>query len=145
MSYAQAGPQQWVIQTVDPAETTSFAAQLGCPNTIASLLLSRGISNPTSAQAFLNPTIDHLHDPMLMLGMDLAVARIQQAVQSREPILIYGDYDVDGTTATVLLKTAIERIAPKDTPAQVTYHVPHRLREGYGMQTNILGDRKSVV
>jgi single-stranded-DNA-specific exonuclease len=76
---------------------------------------------------------------MLMLGMDLAVRRIQQAVRSSEPILIYGDYDVDGTTATVLLKTAIERIAPKDSPAIVTYHVPHRLREGYGMQTSVLG------
>jgi single-stranded-DNA-specific exonuclease len=76
---------------------------------------------------------------MLMLGMDLAVDRIQQAVRSSEPILIYGDYDVDGTTATVLLKTAIERIAPKDTPAIVTYHVPHRLREGYGMQISVLG------
>jgi single-stranded-DNA-specific exonuclease len=74
-----------------------------------------------------------------MLGMDLAVARIQCAVRSSEPILIYGDYDVDGTTATVLLKTAIERIAPKDKPAIVTYHVPHRLREGYGMQTGVLG------
>jgi single-stranded-DNA-specific exonuclease len=74
-----------------------------------------------------------------MLGMDLAVARIQHAVRSSETILIYGDYDVDGTTATVLLKTAIERIAPKDKPAIVTYHVPHRLREGYGMQTNVLG------
>lgn len=139
MPHAHAGPTQWKIQSVDPAEVAVLAAELHCPNAIASLLLSRGISNPTSAQAFLNPTIDHLHDPMLMLGMDLAVARIQQAVHSREPILIYGDYDVDGTTATVLLKTAIERIAPKDAPALVTYHVPHRLREGYGMQTNVLG------
>jgi single-stranded-DNA-specific exonuclease len=145
MSDAQVGPQQprqpleWILRTVDPSEITSLAAELRCPNAIASLLLSRGISNPTSAEAFLNPTIDHLHDPMLMLGMDLAVARIQYAVHSNEPILIYGDYDVDGTTATVLLKTAIERIDPKDTPTQVTYHVPHRLREGYGMQTNILG------
>jgi single-stranded-DNA-specific exonuclease len=77
---------------------------------------------------------------MLMLGMDIAVTRIQQAVHSREPILIYGDYDVDGTTATVLLKTAIERIAPKGKPARVTYHVPHRIREGYGMQTSVLGE-----
>ena len=76
---------------------------------------------------------------MLMLGMPAAVARIQQAVRAGEPILIYGDYDVDGTTATVLLKTAIERTAPKDRPAIVTYHVPHRLREGYGMQTSVLG------
>ncbi len=116
-----------------------MAEHLRCPIAIASILVSRGISDPTSAQAFLNPTIDDLIDPMLMLGMDLAVARIQQAVRSGEPILIYGDYDVDGTTATVLLKTAIERIAPKETPALVTYHVPHRLREGYGMQTSVLG------
>jgi single-stranded-DNA-specific exonuclease len=76
---------------------------------------------------------------MLMPGMDVAVSRIQQAVRSSEPILIYGDYDVDGTTATVLLKTAIERLAPKEKPAIVSYHVPHRLREGYGMQTSVLG------
>jgi single-stranded-DNA-specific exonuclease len=140
MPHAQAGPQQWIIQTVDPAEVTSLAEQLHCPNAIASFILSRGISNlAVAAQSFLNPTIDDLHDPMLMLGMDLAVARIQQAVHSGEPILIYGDYDVDGTTATVLLKTAIERIAPKEKPALVTYHVPHRLREGYGMQTSVLG------
>ena len=66
--------------------------------------------------------------------MAAAVVRIQAAVLRGEPILIYGDYDVDGTTATVLLKTAIERTAPAGRPAQVTYHVPHRIREGYGMQ-----------
>ena len=70
-----------------------------------------------------------------------AVTRILQAVQNQEPILIYGDYDVDGTTATVLLKTTIERIAlALQTPtATVTYHVPHRIREGYGMQNAVLG------
>jgi single-stranded-DNA-specific exonuclease len=139
MSSAHAGPQQWIIPTADPAAVARLAEHLHCPNAIASLLLSRGISDPTTAQAFLNPTIDDLIDPMLMLGMGIAVARIQRAVRSGEPILIYGDYDVDGTTATVLLKTAIERIAPKEKPALVTYHVPHRLREGYGMQTGILG------
>ena len=73
-----------------------------------------------------------------MLGMEAAVARIQQRRAAREPILIYGDYDVDGTTATVLLKTAIERL-PRKTGTR-DYHVPHRLREGYGMQTGVLGD-----
>jgi single-stranded-DNA-specific exonuclease len=145
MSSAHAGPQQppepkqWITQTVDPAAATRLAEHLHCPNAIASLLLSRGISDPEAAQAFLNPTIEDLIDPMLMLGMEVAVARILQAVRSSEPILIYGDYDVDGTTATVLLKTAIERIASKEKPALVTYHVPHRLREGYGMQTGVLG------
>src|SRR5882757_4392131 len=142
MPSAHAGPQQpklWMTPTVEPAAVARLAEHLHCPNAIASLLLSRGISDPAAAQTFLNPTIDDLINPMLMLGMDVAVARIQRAVRSSEPILIYGDYDVDGTTATVLLKTAIERIAPKDQPAIVTYHVPHRLREGYGMQTGILG------
>jgi single-stranded-DNA-specific exonuclease len=139
MPHAHAGPQQWTIPTVDPAIVARMAEDLRCPIAIASVLMSRGISDPKSVPTFLNPTIDDLIDPMLMLGMDLAVARIQQAVRSGEPILIYGDYDVDGTTATVLLKTAIERIAPKETPALVTYHVPHRLREGYGMQTSVLG------
>jgi single-stranded-DNA-specific exonuclease len=139
MSSAHAGPQQWIVQTADPDAVARLAEQLQCPNAIASLLHSRGISDPAAAHAFLNPTIDDLLDPMLMLGMDLAVARIQQAIRSSEPILIYGDYDVDGTTATVLLKTAIERIASKEKPAIVTYHVPHRLREGYGMQTGVLG------
>jgi single-stranded-DNA-specific exonuclease len=139
MSSAHAGPQQWIIQPVDSAAATRLAEHLRCPNAIASLLCSRGISDPIAAQSFLTPTIDDLIDPMLMLGMDVAVARIQHAVRSSEPILIYGDYDVDGTTATVLLKTAIERIAPKEKPALVTYHVPHRLREGYGMQTGVLG------
>jgi single-stranded-DNA-specific exonuclease len=138
MPSAHAGPQQWIIPTVDPAAVARLAEHLQCPNAIASILVSRGISDPASAQAFLTPTIDDLIDPTLMLGMDLAVTRIQHAVRSGEPILIYGDYDVDGTTATVLLKTAIERIAPKDKPAIVTYHVPHRLREGYGMQTGVL-------
>jgi single-stranded-DNA-specific exonuclease len=75
--------------------------------------------------------------------MDAAVERILSAVRNAEPVLIYGDYDVDGTTATVLLKTTIERIAlaiEPQKPAQVTYHLPHRIREGYGMQNAILGE-----
>jgi single-stranded-DNA-specific exonuclease len=144
MSSAHAGPQQWIVRPTDPAAVARLADELRCPHTIASLLLSRGISDPAAARTFLAPAIDDLIDPMLMLGMDVATARIQRAVRSSEPILIYGDYDVDGTTATVLLKTAIERIAPKESPARVTYHVPHRLREGYGMQTGVLGQAASA-
>ncbi len=76
--------------------------------------------------------------------MQAAVDRIQRAIRDSEPMLIYGDYDVDGTTATVLLKTAIERSAPKETPAIVRYHVPHRIREGYGMRTGVLADAAST-
>jgi single-stranded-DNA-specific exonuclease len=125
----------WTLPTIDTVAAQRLSEELACPIPIASLLIARGIIDP---HRFFNPTLDDLHDPLLMLGMSPAVTRIQQAVAASEPILIYGDYDVDGTTATVLLKTAIERIAPKDNPAKVTYHVPHRIREGYGMQTGIL-------
>ena len=140
MVSAQAGPQQWTIRTADAGAVERLRAHLGCPKAIAELLVQRGITELAAAHTFFNPSIDDLIDPMQILGMEVAVARIQRAVQEAEPILIYGDYDVDGTTATVLLKTAIERIATKDKPARVTYHVPHRLREGYGMQTGVLGD-----
>jgi single-stranded-DNA-specific exonuclease len=140
MSTAHVGLPAWNTRSADEIAVQKLVEALGCPQAIAQLLVSRGISDPAAAQTFFTPTLDDLLDPMLMLGMDIAVARIQHAVRSSEPILIYGDYDVDGTTATVLLKTAIERVAPKETPATVTYHVPHRIREGYGMQTGVLGD-----
>src|SRR5271156_3453822 len=139
MSTAQIGPPPWITRSADDAAVQHLAENLRCPKAIARLLVSRGLSDPAAAHTFFTPSLDDLIDPMLMLGMDIAVARIQQAVRSSEPILIYGDYDVDGTTATVLLKTAIERIATKEIPAKLTYHVPHRIREGYGMQTGVLG------
>jgi len=140
MISAQSGLQQnWVTDTPDAEVVARLARAVGCPDAIAALLVSRGIVDAAAAETFFNPSLDDLIDPMLLLGMPEAVARIQQAVRLGEPVLIYGDYDVDGTTATVLLKTAIERTASKDRPAVVTYHVPHRLREGYGMQTGVLG------
>lgn len=131
--------QNWSVLSANTATAASLAQHLGCPLPVARLLLSRGIADPAAADAFFKPSLEDLIDPMRMLGMKKAVERIQQAVLAAEPILIYGDYDVDGTTATVLLKTAIERIAPKDKPAIVTWHVPHRIREGYGMQERVLG------
>jgi len=95
--------------------------------------VARGLRTAAEVEQFLHPRIDDLLDPYSMLGMDRAVERIQRAVATREPILIYGDYDVDGTTATILLKTAIERLG-----GTVRFHIPHRLREGYGMQREIL-------
>lgn len=95
--------------------------------------MARGIHTTAETVQFLHPGIDQLHDPYLMHGMAQAVPRIQRAIAAREPILIYGDYDVDGTTAVVLLKTTIERLG-----GEVRFHVPHRLREGYGIQGGIL-------
>jgi single-stranded-DNA-specific exonuclease len=106
------------------------------PLVLAELLCARGITQAGEAHAFLNPDYAHLHSPSLMLGMDHAVARLERAVAAREPILLYGDYDVDGTTAVVLLKTAIEMLGgPGDL---VRFHIPHRLREGYGLQSSVL-------
>jgi single-stranded-DNA-specific exonuclease len=131
-----------------PTAAASLAAHLGCPPAIAEILVSRGITTPAAAETFLNPTLasflaDPATDPAQLLGMAPAVTRILAAIHAAEPILIYGDYDVDGTTATVLLKTTIERIAHAIDPAKpaaVTYHVPHRIREGYGMQNAILAE-----
>lgn len=128
------GPAHWVASAPDSAAVDSLVAALGLPPAIAHLLICKGICTPEAAQAFLHPSLDQLHDPFLMLGMDEAVDRIRAAITLGEPILIYGDYDVDGTTATVLLKTAIERAASLlGTKADVRYHIPHRIREGYGM------------
>jgi len=116
----------------DPA---LLARELGVPEAIARLLLGRGYVTALAAREFLRPTAEQLHDPLQMLGMDAAVERLKVALAGVEPILIYGDYDVDGTVATVLLKTALERAAAAmGTAADVRYHIPHRIREGYGMQ-----------
>jgi len=132
---------RWELPQPDQHRTAALAASLHCPTPIAQILVSRNISDP---EPFFHPALAQLHDPNLLLGLPEAVLRIEQALAQDEPILIYGDYDVDGTTATVLLKTAIERVAPPDHPAKVTYHVPHRIREGYGMQTKVLGEAATM-
>jgi single-stranded-DNA-specific exonuclease len=140
-------PALWQIKPADSAATTLLAIHLACPSAIAQILASRGIDTPAAADAFLNPNIDQLHDPADLLGMAAAVTRILSAIRAAEPILIYGDYDVDGTTATVLLKTTIERIGlalNPPIPQQVAYHVPHRIREGYGMQLAVLAEAASA-
>jgi single-stranded-DNA-specific exonuclease len=125
----------WVLAAEGVGDASLLARELGLPVAIARLLVGRGFSTPEAARAFLYPDMEQLHDPTLMLGMDRAVYRLQAALTASEPILIYGDYDVDGTVATVLLKTAIERAgAAMGVSADVRYHIPHRIREGYGMQ-----------
>ncbi len=91
------------------------------------------MGNADAARKFLDPKLDHLHSPYLMKGMREAVARIQQAVANHERILIYGDYDVDGTTAIVILKKAIEIVG-----GTTEFHVPHRIRDGYGMKDDVI-------
>ncbi|MGI4854421.1 MAG: single-stranded-DNA-specific exonuclease RecJ [Janthinobacterium lividum] len=131
---------RWIGPDAPSPEAHGLAAALEQPLWFAQVLIARGIETPADARHFLVPNMDRMHDPRLLLGIPEAVARVMQAVALREPILIYGDYDVDGTTATVLLKTTIDRITPTGGPSLVRYHIPHRIREGYGMQTSVLGE-----
>ncbi len=127
----------WRVHETDPQGVNSLAQALGLDPLLAHLLISRGVDSPEKANQFLNPAFDQLLDPYEMTGMTEAVARLQAAIFHREPILIYGDYDVDGTVAVVLLKTAIEIIAGPQG-CDVRFHVPHRLREGYGMKSEVI-------
>ena len=125
--------QRWIIAEPHTLESEALARSARLPQVLAELLIARGITQPAEAFRFLNPEFAHLHDPLHMLGMTAAVERVERAIAAREPILLYGDYDVDGTTAVVLLKTAIEML-----DGVVSFHVPHRIREGYGMQSSVL-------
>ncbi len=133
-------PQRWQLSLPHPEEAASLAAEARIPAVVAELLIARGITTPEAAYNFLNPEISQLHDPFLMLGMSAAVDRLELAIARSETILLYGDYDVDGTTAVVLLKTAIEMLVGANSAngAKVRFHVPHRLREGYGIQSSVL-------
>jgi single-stranded-DNA-specific exonuclease len=125
--------QRWVRADAHPEEAAALATAARLPLVLAELLVARGVTQAAEAFAFLNPEISHLHDPLLMLGMSAAVERLERAIAGREPVLLYGDYDVDGTTAVVLLKTAIEMLG-----GVARFHVPHRLHEGYGLRSSVL-------
>jgi single-stranded-DNA-specific exonuclease len=125
--------QRWVLAEAHPHEAEALARDARLPYALAELLVARGIDTADAAFAFLNPDTTQLHDPLLMLGMAEAVAQLERAIAEREPVLLYGDYDVDGTTAVVLLKTTIEMLG-----GVARFHVPHRLREGYGLQSSVL-------
>lgn len=120
---------RWLLPAAGREEAARLAGALGIGLPAARILCARGFSDPEAARGFLCPSLDGLHDPRLLRGLPEAVERLRRAIERREKILIYGDYDVDGTTAVVILKTAI-RLAGGDAE----FRVPHRMRDGYGMQ-----------
>ena len=133
---------RWLSNPIDASKTQALAAaltdlKLNLPAqsrpVLADLLVRRGITDLGAAQRFLSPALNHLHDPLQMSGMKVALDRLEGAVERKEKILIYGDYDVDGTTAIVILKTAIELCG-----GAADFHVPHRIREGYGMRDEVI-------
>jgi single-stranded-DNA-specific exonuclease len=130
--------KRWIVREQDTQRVASFARVLGVSPTVAALLISRGCEDEPSARKFLQPSYDQLHDPYLMLGMSEAVPRLLKAIDTGERILVYGDYDVDGTTGTALLLRALNLLG-----ARTGFHVPHRFTEGYGIQKAAL--EKAVV
>ncbi len=121
-------PKAWVLRTpADPELARKLAAELSISNVYASLLANRGFSTPTEVHEFMEPSLDKLLHAFTMRDMELAAARVWKAIDEREQILVYGDYDVDGITATTLLTSALTRLGGK-----VTYFIPDRIRDGYG-------------
>jgi single-stranded-DNA-specific exonuclease len=124
---------RWSVKPPDPAAASRLSSEAQVSPLIAHLLLQRGITSAGQAQLFLKPALSHLHSPYLMLGMKSAVERLRAALARKETVLIYGDYDVDGTLAIVILKTAIELCG-----GVADFHVPHRIKDGYGMKTDVI-------
>jgi single-stranded-DNA-specific exonuclease len=135
---------KWIPKAVDAACIELLATELSSTVSLglkdphlaailARLLVMRGIDDSETAERFLTPSLAHLHSPYLMSGMQAAVDRLDAAIERKEGILIYGDYDVDGTTAIVILKTAIELCG-----GSADFHVPHRIKEGYDLRGDVI-------
>lgn len=123
---------RWNFQTKPKTEQVlAFAKELNVSSTVASLLIQRGVTNFEEARLFFKPTWEDLHDPFLMKDMNLAVERIEKAIINKENILVYGDYDVDGTTAVALMSSYLKTIHPE----QIDTYIPDRYLEGYGIST----------
>jgi len=121
--------KRWVVKDKgDTAVVKQLAGALGVLESLANLMVQRNITSADEAKAFFNPSLDYLHDPFLMKDMNIAVDRISIAIKKNERILVYGDYDVDGTTAVALMYSFL-----KDQYSNVEYYIPDRYIEGYGV------------
>ncbi|AZB43742.1 single-stranded-DNA-specific exonuclease RecJ [Bacillus sp. FJAT-42376] len=118
---------RWSVTGADAAKAERLAESLNITLLVASLLVNRGIEEPEAAKAFLYMDQQDFHDPFLMNGMDSAVARIKKAVDSHEKICVYGDYDADGVTSTVVMLETLHQIG-----ADADFYIPNRFTEGYG-------------
>ena len=122
---------RWIIaKDVDKQLVKSLSESLGIDEILAILLVQRGITNFDEAKNFFRPSLSQLHDPFLMKDMDKAVDRLQKAMNEGEKILIYGDYDVDGTTAVALIYTYLKNFVNKK---KIEFYIPDRYEEGYGI------------
>ena len=124
---------RWVVQNADPAVRDNLVTQLGISPVLANLLINRGYQEPHEVMEFLNPALHQLSSPFEMLNMGAAAERILQAVERKEKIVVYGDYDVDGICASVTLYQGLKMLN-----ADAAYYVPDRMEEGYGVNTPAL-------
>ncbi|HUM45958.1 MAG TPA: single-stranded-DNA-specific exonuclease RecJ [Chitinophagales bacterium] len=122
--------KRWVLQETDPLKLARLQTALNIHPVLLQLLVQRGISTFDEARKFFRPSLSDLHDPFLMRDMDKAIARIESAIANREKVLIYGDYDVDGTTAVATAYSFFLELG-----LDVDYYVPNRYTEGYGIST----------
>ena len=121
--------KKWILKDKGEASVINhLSSELGVPDSLANLMVQRDIMASSEAETFFNPTLDLLHDPFLMKDMNIAVDRISTAVEKNEKILVYGDYDVDGTTAVALMYSFL-----KEQYSNVSYYIPDRYKEGYGV------------
>jgi single-stranded-DNA-specific exonuclease len=121
--------KKWIIKEQgDYVVVKQLADALGVSESLANLMVQRNITTPSEAQAFFNPSLDYLHDPFLMKDMNIAVDRLSTAIKKNEKILVYGDYDVDGTTAVALVYSFL-----RDQYSNIEYYIPDRYKEGYGV------------
>lgn len=130
--------KRWVIQKHDFDRISALSSSLSVPPLVAALLISRGYQEEVDALKFLTPKIGDLNPPFLLKGMSEAVGRIRSAIANKEKILIWGDYDVDGTTGTVLLRKALHALG-----AETGFHIPNRFTEGYGINIPALEQAKA--
>ncbi len=125
--------KRWQLCRVEQEEVKALSQGLGVSPLIATLLLIRGCKSLYDARVFLDAPLDSLHDPFIMKGMDLAVSRIVEAIRSGERALLYGDYDVDGITGTALLLQVLQEVG-----VDISYYIPRRLEEGYGLRPEVV-------
>ena len=122
--------KRWNILPADEVKTAALSASLKINPAICRILVQRGIDDYEKAKQYFRPQLSALHDPLLMKDMDKAVARISTAFESKEKILVFGDYDVDGTTSVACMFRFLSKIYE---PALLDFYIPHRYREGYGV------------
>lgn len=121
--------REWRLRApADPENVKQLSAELGVDPVLATLLVHRGIRTFEEARSFFRPNLSDIHDPFLMKDMDKAVERLEKAVSGNEKVLVYGDYDVDGTTAVALVYSFIRRLT-----SSVDFYIPDRYDEGYGV------------